>query len=137
MPLDYTTAEIYLRAADGTGMPTQLTSNTEEERAPDWSHHGDRIAYMCHGGSPRFEICVTDLNGNPTQVTHNDLPHLGPAWSPDDTRIVFNRPTPGRGNQLWWVTADGSTEQLLVPSEAPTGSTLGANVGVLRVKTDN
>jgi Tol biopolymer transport system component len=138
MPLDYTTAGIYLRAADGTGMSTRLTTNTEEERAADWSHDGDRISYMCHAGSPVFEICVMDADGsNRSQVTHNQLQHLGPAWSPDDARIIFNRPAPGRGNQLWWVAADGATEQLLVPSEAPTGSTLFANVGVLRVKTNN
>jgi Tol biopolymer transport system component len=134
--LDYTTAEIYVRAADGTGTPIRLTDNTEEERAPDWSHQGDRIAYMCHAGSARFEICVTDINGDWTKITDNDLPHLTTAWSPDDQRFFFNRPTPGRGNQLWWVAADGTNEQLLVPSEAPTGSTFFPNVGVLRVKTE-
>jgi len=136
MPLDYTTAEIYVRAADGTGTPIRLTDNTEEERAANWSHQGDRIAYMCHGGSPSFQFCVTDINGNQTQITDNGLQHLGPAWSPDDQRIFFSRPTPGRGNRIWWVAADGSTEQLLVPSSAPTGNTLFPDVGVLRVKTD-
>jgi hypothetical protein len=43
--------------------------------------------------------------------------------------------TPFRRNQLWWVSADGTTEQILVPSSAPTGSTLFPDVGVLRVKT--
>jgi TolB protein len=136
MPLDYTTAEIYVRAADGTGAPIRLTDNTEEERAANWSHQGDRIAYMCHGGNPTFQFCVTDVNGNQTQLTDNALAHLGGAWSPDDQRIFFNRGTPGRGSQIWWVAADGSTEQLLVPSTEPTGSTLGPDVGVLRVKTN-
>jgi Tol biopolymer transport system component len=138
MPLDYTTAEIYVRAADGTGAPIRLTDNTEEERAPDWSHQGDRIAYMCHAGSPLFEICVMNADGtNEHQLTDNEFPDLTPAWSPNDDRIFFHRPTgtPFR-QQLWWVAADGTTEQILVPSEAPTGNTLFANVGVLRVKTD-
>jgi TolB protein len=142
MPLDYTTAELYMRAADGTGTPTRLTTNTEEERAPNWSHHGDRISYMCRTGSPRFEICVMDADGSDqTQLTHNDIADLSTAWSPDDDRIFFHRPMPEPGtpfvrNQLWWITADGSTEQILVPSDTPTGSTLFADVGVLRVKTD-
>jgi len=141
MPLDYPTAELYMRAADGTGTPTRLTTNTEEERAPNWSHHGDRIAYMCHAGSPLFEICVMHADGsNQTQLTDNDIGDLTTAWSPDDDRIFFHRPMPEPGtpfvrNQLWWVAADGSTEQILVPSSAPTGSTLFADVGVLRVKT--
>jgi Tol biopolymer transport system component len=135
-PFDYTTAELYVRPADGTGTPTQLTDNAEEERAPDWSHQGDRIVYMCRAGSISFEFCVTDVNGNWTQLTDNDLEHLGAAWSPDDQRIFFNRNTPGRGIQIWWVAADGTAEQLLVPSSEPTGNTIGANVGVLRVKID-
>jgi Tol biopolymer transport system component len=137
MPLNYTTAEVYLRAADGSGTPIRLTANAEEERAANWSHQGDRIAYMCHAGSPIFQFCVTDVNGNWTQITNNGLPHLGGAWSPDDQRIFFNRPTPGRGNQIWWVAADGTAEQLLVPAGEPTGSTLGPDVGVLQVKTAN
>ena len=135
------TAEIYLRRADGTGTPTRLTTNTEEERAPNWSHHGDRISYMCRTGSPRFEICVMDVDGtDQTQLTDNEVADLSGAWSPNDDRIFFHRPMPVPGtpfvrNQLWWVTADGITEQILVPSDAPTGSTLFPDVGVLRVKT--
>jgi Tol biopolymer transport system component len=137
MPLDYTTAEIYARAADGTGTPTRLTTNSEEERSPDWSHRGDRIVYGCHGGTPVFELCLMAADGtNQSQLTDRGLQHLAPTWSPDDDRIFFNRPAPGRGNLLWWVAADDTTEQLLVPPEAPTGFTIGANVGVLRVKTD-
>ena len=148
MPLDYTSAELYVRAADGTGTPTRLTTNAEEERAPSWSHRGDRIAYMCHAGNPRFEICVMNADGtNPRRLTNNDLGDLSNAWSPDDERIFFQRAMPewvaelGRfvnRNQLWWVTtAEGDPfEQILVPSTEPTGSTFFPDVGVLRVKTD-
>ena len=74
---------------------------------------------------------------NQHQLTDNEVADLTPAWSPTDDRIFFHRPTgtPAR-NQLWWVRADGNTEQILVPPSEPTGSTLFANVGVLRVKTD-
>jgi TolB protein len=144
-PLDYNTAEVYVRAADGTEPATQLTTNAEEERASSWSHQGDRISYSCHAGSPRFGICVMDADGtNQRRLTRNDWPAISGAWSPDDDRIFFNRaipppvPPPFRpGNQLWWVTtAEGTpTEQILVPSSEPTGSTFVPDVGVLRVKT--
>jgi TolB protein len=139
MRLDYTTAEVYLRAADGTGTPTRLTDNSEEERAANWSHQGDRIAYTCHFGSQLFEICVMAANGtNQRQLTDNEIGDLSNAWSPNDDRIFFQRVTPGRGNLLWWVTtAEGTpTEQILVPASEPTGFTIGPDVGVLRVKTD-
>ena len=57
------------------------------------------------------------------------MPDLTPAWSPLDDRILFH--TPSR-NQLWRMTADAATEQILVPASEPTGSMLFANVGVLR-----
>jgi Tol biopolymer transport system component len=142
MPLDYTTAEIYVRAADGTGTPTRLTNNTEEERAAAWSHTGDRLSYMCRAGSPRFKICAMNADGTgQTPLTKIDLATLTPTWSLTDDKIFFHRPMPEPGtsfirNQLWWVAADGSTEQILVPSSTPTGSTLFADVGVLRVKID-
>ena len=131
-----------MRAADGTGTPIRLTNNAEEERAPNWSHQGDRISYMCRTGSPRFEICVMAAGGtDQTQLTDNEVPDLSSAWSPNDDRIFFQRVMPEPGtpfvrNQLWWVSADGTTEQILVPSSEPTGSTLFPDVGVLRVKTD-
>ena len=142
-PFDYTSAELHVRAADGTGKPTRLTTNAEEERAPNWSHRGDRIAYMCHAGSPQFEICVMNADGtNQRQLTDNDIGDLSNTWSPDDDKIFFQRamPEPGTAfnrNQLWWVTTDGATEQILVPSSDPTGTTLFPDVGVLRVKTDD
>jgi Tol biopolymer transport system component len=105
-----------------------------------WSNDGARIA-LRRPASPRFKICVMDADGgNQTQLTHNDLPDLTPAWSPDVERIYFHRPTSDPGSplvrqQLWCVAADGSSEQILVPSNVSTGSTLFANVGVLRVKS--
>jgi Tol biopolymer transport system component len=138
--LDYTTAEIYVRAADGTGTPIRLTDNAEEERAPNWSHQGDRIAYMCHAGGLDFEICVMAADGtNQRQLTDNNVGDLSCAWSPNDDRIIFQRVVPGRGNLLRWVTtAEGThSEDYLVPPEAPTGGTFFPDVGVLRVKVDN
>jgi TolB protein len=143
MPLDYTTAEIYVRAADGTGSPTRLTTNTVEERAAAWSHAGDRIAYRCRSGSPRFSICTLSVDGtDQTKLTTIDLPALTPTWSPDDGRVFFHRPWPEPSTSLvrqhlWWVPADGTMEQLLVPADSPTGNTLFADVGALRINTNN
>ena len=109
MPLNYTTAEVYVRAADGTGTPTRLTHNTEEERAPDSSHLGDRIAYMCRTGSPQFEICEMGVDGrNQHQLTDNE-------FADATARVVTRRPAHllppadrhAPRNQLWWVHRRG------------------------------
>jgi hypothetical protein len=46
-PTNPTTAELFVRNADGTGTPTQLTSDSVEERAPTWSPDGTHILFMC------------------------------------------------------------------------------------------
>jgi TolB protein len=117
-PVNSASAEIYAIAADGTGQPARLTSNTEEERAPAWSPDGKRIVFCCRRGGPDFEICV--MNGDGTaqvQLTDNDVPDLTPSWSPDGKKIVFHRRVGGRGQfQLFVVNADGSGEvQLTFP----------------------
>jgi len=90
-------AEIYVRAAGGTGPPTRLTNNTEEERGPAWSPDGTRIVYACRigGGTADFEICVMNADGSdPRQLTDNSVPDLTPTFSPDGQQIVFHRINP-------------------------------------------
>src|SRR6266536_6198407 len=71
---DHTTAEIYLIDADGTGKPTRLTNNAEEERAPSWSPDGKRIVFCCRRGGPDLEICVMNADGTgQVQLTDNEI----------------------------------------------------------------
>lgn len=104
------TAEIYVINADGSGNPTRLTSNAEEERAPAWSPDGRRIVFMCRRGGPDFEICVMNVDGTgQVQLTDNTVGDLTPSWSPDGEKIVFHRPVGGPGRfQLWLMNADGT-----------------------------
>src|SRR6266540_2837728 len=71
---DHRSAEIYVTAADGTGRPTRLTSNDEEERAPAWSPDGTRLVFMCRRGGTDFEICVMNADGTgQVQLTDNTI----------------------------------------------------------------
>ena len=90
-------SEIWVMNADGSS-PRRLTSNTEEERSPDWSPDGKKILYMCKpvAGKP-FEICVMNADGSGREVlTSNTVPDLGPIWSPDGKRFTLLR---GSGGQ--------------------------------------
>jgi len=90
-------AEIWVMDADGSHRQ-QLTFNTLEERSPDWSPDGSKIAFSCRlaAGTP-FEICVMNADGSGLEVlTNNDVADLSPSWSPDGTRIAFAR---GGANQ--------------------------------------
>jgi len=112
---NHVTAEIYVIDADGTGKPTRLTNNAEEERAPSWSPDGRRIVFCCRRGGPDFEICVMNADGTgQVQLTDNTIGDLTPSWSPDGKKIVFHRRAGARGQfQLFLIDADGTGEKQL------------------------
>ncbi len=111
-PIDSKTAELYTINADGTGPPTRLTHNEEEERAPAWSPDGKRIVFCCKRGGGRFEICTINADGTgEMQLTHSTLPDLTPTWSPAGDKIAFHRPAGARGSfQIWSMNSDGTGE---------------------------
>jgi len=131
------TAEIYVMNADGTGAPTRLTYNAEEERAPAWSPDGTRIAFMCRRGLPApgavlqtFEICVMNADGSgQLKLTTNTVNELTPSWSPDGQQIAFHRLVSGRF-QIWLMNADGTGLAQLTNT---VGINAFANWGELRV----
>ena len=112
---NHVTAEIYVIDSDGTGKPSRLTTNAEEERAPSWSPDGKRIVFCCRRGGPDLEICIMNADGTgQMQLTENTIGDLTPSWSPDGQKIVFHRRVGQRGQfQLFVINADGTGEKQL------------------------
>lgn len=106
-------AEIYAINPDGTGK-TQLTFNSEEERAASWSPDGTAVLYLCRKGAS-FEVCVMNANGTGHTRLTFDGGYLTPTWSPDGQQIVFHK---AGENQLWTMQANGTGQQ---PLTAPPG----------------
>lgn len=127
-------AELWVIDADGTGLD-RLTDNDEEERSPDWSPDGERLAFSCNttGTMAGHEICVMNANGTGmAQLTQNLQADLSPSWSPDGERIAFQRQvSPGRV-QIWSMNANGTDQKQL--TTALVGTDLSPNWGELGVK---
>ena len=133
---NYTTAEIYVINADGTGLE-RLTFNSEEERSPAWSPDGKKIVYSCRKGS-LLQICVMNADGtDQMQLTKILVNHLGPRWSPDGEKIVFHRPP--QPQQIWVMNADG-TDPTQLTQDPPDPQAQVANFllswGVVRTNCD-
>jgi TolB protein len=87
-------SDIFSMNLDGTAS-TNLTPNTtnSEDRHPDWSPLGDRIAYA------NGDIWVMDANGS-NKVNLTNSPSTfedNPDWSPDGQRIIFDAESQASG----------------------------------------
>jgi Tol biopolymer transport system component len=109
--------EIFTIEPDGTNL-TQLTRNATDDRAPDWSADGGRIAYAGHDGNDYEIYTMSMVAGGATRVTDNYDDDYDPAFSPDGNKIAYRGLVPvNEENPDWKV---GSI--LVVPSSggAPT-----------------
>src|ERR1700722_2175138 len=97
--------QIELINADGSGH-MQLTKLKGGACPTDWSHDGEKIAFVGYG-SKKPSIFVMGKNGdNVTQISTG----YGARWSPDGKQLVFCRPAERRGasDSIWIANADGT-----------------------------
>lgn len=106
--------EIYAMNSDGSGAPTRLTYDANNDDAsPDWSPDGTKIVFSKYVAGTRGAIWIVGADGsNPHAITtSNGTLDYGPAWSPDGSRIAFHRygglPS-GFPVDIWLVNPDGS-----------------------------
>lgn len=112
----------------GEGDPVQITSGDYDDRDPQWSPDGTKIAFVSkrHGdpdGNDNSDIWTVEVNVDAkehplTQVTTNLGPDHSPSWSPDGKSIAYV--TGVEPEKLWYATehlavisADGSAARLL------------------------
>jgi hypothetical protein len=70
--------EIFVTNADGTGTPRRLTTNSEVDEYPVWSHDGTRIAF--ERGAQIWSMNADGTNQKP--LTSDPVnPSFTPAWS--------------------------------------------------------
>jgi Tol biopolymer transport system component len=111
--------EIYTINDNGTGL-VRLTNNSGDDRNPDWSPNGSKIAFASDGGVPLGHLHLFVMNGDGTgrkQLTfgtHEDQP----AWSPDGSRIAFFGNN-GSYPAVYVMNADGTNIKEVVKGMGP------------------
>ena len=81
--------EIYVMDAVG-GNQERLTNNPSNDRDPDWSPDGTRIAFVTGRDGGVSQIYVMDADGkNLIRLTDGPRHKSGPDWSPDGGKIAF------------------------------------------------
>jgi eukaryotic-like serine/threonine-protein kinase len=102
----------------GTGEKRQVTK--EDAIQPNWSPHGNRIAYEGRRNRAQRDIWTIPAGGGePTEVTNDQAVEGSPVWSPDGKYLYFASDRAGSMN-LWRVPIEEQTGKVLGPAEAVT-----------------
>lgn len=90
-----------LRLADRT--LERLTHDLADDRDPDWSHDGRRIAWSsdraARGADGVYHIWVLDRDtGQAAPITGGAAEDAAPCWSPDDRELLFGSDAGGEND---------------------------------------
>ena len=101
-----------------TGERRQVTKGDSIQ--PNWSPHGNRIAYGGRRNAAQRDIWTIPAGGGETtEVTNDQAIEGSPAWSPDGKYLYFASDRGGSMN-VWRVPIEEETGKVLAPPEAVT-----------------
>jgi tricorn protease len=100
---------------------------------PQWSPHGQRIAYWAADRSAHRDIwTIPAKGGSPVPVTHDEPLDWSPAWSPDGKYLYFSSEREG-GMKLWRIPINETSGKVLGPIEpVPTPSDYAGHLSFAR-----
>jgi len=100
--------DIWVCNLDGSNM-TQLTNNGAEERAPDWSPDGAKIAFARKWSGQDWEIMTMAADGSTIRTrTTNTAADEYPSWSPDSRAIAYHSDITGNF-EIYRMYEDGAS----------------------------
>lgn len=123
-PYDGDNNEVFTVETDGTGL-TNVTDSPSQDREPDWSPDGRRIAfssdragelaYNCdpdRSSCDTYAVYVANRDGSGparlSEFVRTERVHGSPAWSPTGTRLAFDTGESCCGSEIFVANADGT-----------------------------
>ncbi len=121
-PLSRNTAHSQLWVVQvSTGEKRRITKSDGDAVQPQWSPHGQRIAFWAQKGGQRDVWTIPARGGEPIPVT-NDVPiDWNPIWSPDGKNLYFLSDRGGVTN-IWRVPIEEESGKALGQPEPVTTS---------------
>ena len=87
--LGFDNYEIYVMDADG-GNRENLSNHPVDDKEPDWSPDGTKIAFISNRNGGVYQVYVMDADGsNQVRLTDGPWEKREPDWSPDGGKIAF------------------------------------------------
>ena len=102
-----------------TGEKRMLTQGVEFAMQPNWSPHGQRIAYWGVVGAQWDIWTIAAAGGRPVRVTNDAAIDWNPVWAPDGAYLYFASDRGGSMN-LWRVPIEEKTGRVLGVAESVT-----------------
>lgn len=106
---------------------------TEDAAQPQWSPHGNRIAYWGQRANAQRDIWTMPASGGePVAVTNDEALDWNPVWSPDGGYLYFASDRSG-GMKLWRIQIDEQSGRVRgEPELVPTPSAYSQHISFSR-----
>lgn len=103
--------DIFIRAADGSSDPIQLTQDPGSDHSPSWSPTGRTIAFVStRSGEPEIWLADLDQVGEERYQNISRSPgtiESHPVWSADGTRLAWSSSEAGYHSLQIWDLENG------------------------------
>lgn len=113
-------ADVYIVAEDGSGLTNLTNDPSTNDRNPEWSPDGSRIAFQTdRDGNDEIYIMNADGTGLFRLTNHAARDHK-PAWSPDGSKIAFTSDRDA-GFEIYSINASGGPTTRLTDASGLSG----------------
>ena len=105
----------------GSRNAIRIVNSPADDRDPEWSPDGQRLAYASRQEDDNWNLFLYDLvTGGTTQLTFDLGFQAGPSWSPDGAFLVYEAYQEATHLDIFVLPVDGSSPPFVLPGSTDT-----------------